>query len=83
MKCSKQEVSRQVQRAEQLGWVLLKPNPDDGRSKRVCFSESGKDCLRQGLQQYAGLEERWEKRLGKEKVATLKQLLTEIEELIL
>lgn len=82
MQCSKQEVSRQVQRADQLGWIELKPDPKDGRSKRVFFSPAGKDCLKQGRQHYRDLEQQWQDKLGKEKLTTLKELLAELDELI-
>ena len=80
--CSKQEVSRLVQRAEKNDWVLLKPDPSDGRSKRVFYSDTGKHALKDGLRYYRDLEISWEQQLGKEKVTLLKALLLELDALL-
>jgi len=82
MQCSKQEVSRQVKRAEENNWITLKPSPEDGRSKRVHFSTTGKHLVKEGFRHYSDIEKQWQKELGKEKIARLKDLLQEVNNLI-
>lgn len=82
MQCSKQEVSRQVKRAEEHGWITLQADEHDGRSKRVHYSTEGKKQLKQGLQYYQALENEWQEALGIKKLQQLKRLLTELDTLI-
>lgn len=82
MGCSKQEVSRQVKRAEYNNWVTLSVAADDARSKLVNFSEHGREQLAKGTAYYHSLEQHWSNTLGNEKVSRLKQLLNELEDML-
>ncbi len=54
--CSKQEATRQVQQAEQGGWIVVESDANDKRAKRVMLSAKGKQSLSQGFDVYADLE---------------------------
>ena len=79
MACSKQEVSRQVKRAENNDWITLKSNPLDARAKIVCFSDNGLNKLKSGQQYYQAIEQQWCQSLGEDKISQLKQLLNDLE----
>lgn len=79
MHCSKQEASRQVKRAEANNWVCLTENPEDGRSKKVTYSDYGKSMLLEGVNLHSNIEKEIRKKMGDKKVNQLISLLDEVE----
>lgn len=82
IQCSKQEVSRQIKRAQEKQWINIKPCPSDGRAKIVSLSNNGEAQIKEGLNYYLKLESDWEKSLGKEKTEALKSLLKELNDIL-
>lgn len=82
MQCSKQEVSRQIKRAQEKQWITVEPCPNDGRAKIIKLSSSGQSLIAQGFDYYLQLEKDWEESLGKEKVEKLKSLLTDLNNIL-
>lgn len=80
MQCSKQETSRQVQRAEKHGWVKVMPNPNDKRSKQVSLSTEAKKLLKQGANRYQELEQQWCKDISSSELKNLLKTLQKIDE---
>ena len=57
MHCSKQEVSRLMQKAKRDGWVDIHTDALDKRAKRVKLSERAQQALKQGQTFYAQMEQ--------------------------
>lgn len=79
MQCSKQETTRQVQRAQKHGWVSLTPSSDDKRSKQVNLTKKAKDLLQQGTLRYQQLEQQWFNELSAENISQLLNALKKID----
>lgn len=72
---SKQAVSQLVKEMQTLGIVEVLPDPEDGRARRVCFSERGKAALLHGLGVLKQLEAELAQELGADQMAQLLSLL--------
>lgn len=78
MNCSKQEVSRQVKRAEKNQWIELAIDENDKRSKKVIIATKGINAIKIGASLYNDIEEEWIKKIGKNKINQLSSILNEI-----
>ncbi len=56
MGVTKQAVSQIVDELERMGVVERRPDPDDGRAKRVTFTDTGRDAMLAGLEVIKSVE---------------------------
>lgn len=75
---TKQAMSQLVQNLEDRGYVTRRPDPEDGRSKRVCLTEAGRDVIRAARAGRRRLEETWSGHLGEEDLSSLRGLLVRL-----
>jgi DNA-binding MarR family transcriptional regulator len=61
-----------------LGFVELRPDPEDGRAKIVVLTDSGWDAMRSGLEAVLAVHQHWEALLGQRKMDQLMKLLREL-----
>ena len=72
---TKQAVGQLVDDLEAMGMVERKPDPDDGRAKRVCFTDHGKASMLHGLAHLGEVDKQLEEILGPRKMAGLRRAL--------
>ena len=60
---------------ERLGYLERRPDPDDGRAKLVCLTDTGWQAIRQGRHVIESIEADWGSRLGEERFEGLCQSL--------
>jgi DNA-binding MarR family transcriptional regulator len=75
---TKQAVGEVVSELEQAGYVERVPDPSDGRAKIIRLTKRGEDAWNMGWSILNDIRGRWEERYGKERVATMVELLGEI-----
>lgn len=75
---SKQAVGQLVAELEAMGVVERRPDPDDGRAKRVCFTDRGMRSLLNGLDHLRGVEEELAAAVGAETMASLHDALVKL-----
>ncbi len=75
MKVSKQAVSQLVQDMVNLDLLELRPDVDDGRAKRVYFSQAGFDVMQEGLDTLAQMQTEISAVIGEESIGQLLSLL--------
>ena len=75
-----QAIAQLVADLEAMGVVERVPDPDDGRARRVRFTEAGQQDILDGFQILAGIEADVAARMGEADVAELKRLLDRLEE---
>jgi DNA-binding MarR family transcriptional regulator len=75
---TKQAVGEVVSELEQRGYVERVPDPSDGRAKIIRLTERGEAAWKVGWSVLQEIRGRWEQRYGKERVATMIDLLGEI-----
>lgn len=79
---TKQAASQLVADLEKIGVLRREPDPDDGRAKRVVFTEQGREGLLQGLAILRGLEAELRAEIGDADIDKLNQVLGKILALI-
>ena len=82
LKCSKQEVSRVVQQAQEQGWVELTVTPADRRAKLVCISKQGREYLYKGFDLYSTIENEIMTHLNKSEKEALVSASKKIQQLL-
>lgn len=76
---TKQAVGQLVDELVDMGMLERLPDPDDGRAKRVCYTEAGRQGLFEGLR-VLGEEERFiERAVGPERFRELHRALLALE----
>src|SRR5436190_17359208 len=78
---SKQAVNYLLGELERLGYLERRPDPDDGRSKRVALTSRGERAAYTIRDAVRGIEQDWEKQLGQKRFAQLRSLLLELNQL--
>jgi DNA-binding MarR family transcriptional regulator len=76
---SKQAIIYLLAQLERAGYLSREDDPDDQRSKRIHLTERGHAAARTIRQIVREVEAEWEKRLGKERFAQLRELLVELQ----
>ena len=74
----KQTMAQAVDQLERTGYVERRPDPTDRRVTLIHLTARGWEEVRAALKLIAGLEQRWSRRLGKERMEELRSLLTEL-----
>lgn len=72
---SKQAVGQLVGELEAMGTVERRPDPDDGRAKRVVFTEHGLQSILQGLEHLRRVEAELAEAIGKDTMGSLREAL--------
>jgi DNA-binding MarR family transcriptional regulator len=75
---SRQAVNYLVGQVEQLGYFERRSDPDDQRSKRIALTPRGRAAGKVMRETMAELERDWSERMGGERFAELKELLSEL-----
>lgn len=72
---SKQAVGQLVGELEAMGIVERRPDPDDGRAKRVCFTEQGLRSILDGLAHLRRVEAELAQAIGEDTMSSLREAL--------
>lgn len=75
---TKQSMGYLVDYLQDRGYVERRPDPTDRRATLVTLTERGWDEVRAALRIIAEIEEDWSRRLGKQRMAQLRELLTDL-----
>ena len=75
---SKQAMNYLLNHLEARGYFERRADPDDARSKRIVLTRRGEAVRRVIRDAVNELEQEWERRLGKRRLAMLKRLLREL-----
>lgn len=75
---TKQAMSELVRRLERDGFVERRPDPEDGRAKRVQMTEKGRDVTEAAQQTNREVVESWSESLGREELQRLLELLSDL-----
>jgi len=79
---SKQAVGQLVDELVRFGLLERRPDPDDGRARRICYTDAGRRGLFEGLAVLREEELELEQALGKRRFGQLRQALLELEALL-
>jgi len=72
---TKQSMSYLVDYLERRGYLERRPDPTDRRAALIVLTERGWDEVRAALRIIAEIEEEWTRRLGRRRMAQLRELL--------
>ena len=75
---TKQSMGYLVDYLEERGYVQRRPDTNDRRVTLIHLTERGWAEVRAALRLIAGLEQRWSRQLGKERMHELREALTEL-----
>ena len=78
MGVSKQTVNDLLRELEELGYITLVPDPDDGRAKRTAVTDRGRELALEAGRQAEAVGRRWAERVGAEGYETFEAVLREI-----
>ena len=79
---SKQAVNYVLGQLERRDYVVREQHPDDQRSRRIALTERGYAVIPVIRRAVAEVEEAWERELGAERFAQIRELLVELNERI-
>lgn len=82
LEISKQAVSKRVAELVAHGVVEVVPDPADGRAKLVRFTPHGLAAIRHGLGVLNGLEHQLAEQIGADRMATLREILADLSDLL-
>jgi DNA-binding MarR family transcriptional regulator len=80
LRMSKQALNYQLGELERLGYLERRPDPEDGRSRRIALTERGQAMGRTIRDAVAEMEQEWAEKLGEEQFAQLRALLVRLNE---
>jgi DNA-binding MarR family transcriptional regulator len=80
LRMSKQALNYQLGELERLGYVERRPDPADGRSRRIVLTERGEAMGRTIRDAVAQMEEEWAQKLGERQFTQLRALLVKLNE---
>ena len=75
---TKQSMGYLVDYLEEHGYVERRADPSDRRASLIYLTERGWAEVREALRIIAGIEQEWSRRLGKQRMEHLRELLTEL-----
>lgn len=79
---SKQAVGQLVDELSEMGVLERRPDPDDGRAKRVCYTDLGRQGLFDGLAILREEERAMERAIGAQRFAQLHAALIALESML-
>jgi DNA-binding MarR family transcriptional regulator len=74
----KQSMAQAVEQLEQLGYVERRPDPADGRARRVFLTDRGRAVGPVAVRAGRAVEEQWSQVVGAERLQELRQTLVEL-----
>ena len=81
LRITKQALNYLLGELERLDYLERRPDPDDGRSKRVALTRRGTAAIGVIRDAVAEIETTWPNQLGQERFAELRTLLLDLNEL--
>jgi DNA-binding MarR family transcriptional regulator len=81
LRISKQALNHLLGQLEKLGYLERRLDPDDLRSKRITLTARGNSAIRVIREAVAEIESSWAHQLGTKRVAQLRQLLLDVNQL--
>lgn len=80
LRMSKQAVNYQLGELERLGYIERRPDPEDGRSRRIALTERGVAAGHTIRDAVSEMEQEWSRKLGNRQFAQLRALLVKLNE---
>ncbi len=75
---TRQAITLIVDELEEAGVVTREPDPDDGRAKRIVYTEAGLRAFGESRQRIAEIAERWRAEVGPERYGVFEAVLREL-----
>ena len=75
---TRQAITMIVDELEAGGVVTREPNPNDGRAKRIVYTEAGRQAFAEGRERIARISAAWRKEIGAERWEALMASLHEL-----
>jgi DNA-binding MarR family transcriptional regulator len=75
---TRQAITMIVDELEAAGVVTREPDPQDGRAKRIVYTEAGLRAFDESRRQIRAIERRWSRELGSRRWTALKEALGEL-----
>ena len=75
---TKQAITQAIRQLQSRDLVAVEPDPDDGRAKRVVYTDRGRALIAAALPHVLALEREWAERLGADRYQTLRDALTDL-----
>ena len=75
---TKQSMGYLVDYLEQRGYLERRPDPSDRRAALVCLTDRGREEVRAAMAIIRNIELEWTRALGKQRMRQLRELLTEL-----
>jgi len=75
---TKQSMGYLVDYLEERGYLERRPDPTDRRVALICLTERGWEEVQAALKIIDGIEQDWDRRLGRRNMQLLRELLTEL-----
>jgi DNA-binding MarR family transcriptional regulator len=72
---TRQAITMIVDELEEAGVVRREPDPEDGRAKRIVYTEAGLRSFDESRRRIAAIERRWKRELGPEAWEALRAAL--------
>jgi DNA-binding MarR family transcriptional regulator len=79
---TKQALNKLLGNLERNGYLERRPDPDDRRARRIAITDRGRAAIPVIRETVAETEREWAAALGKERFATLRELLIELNEVV-
>jgi DNA-binding MarR family transcriptional regulator len=80
LRMSKQAVNYQLGELERLGYIERRPDPEDGRSRRIALTQRGVAAGHTIRDAVSEMEQEWSRKLGNRQFAQLRALLVKLNE---
>ena len=75
---TKQAMGQMVKELKRRGWVEVRPDPTDGRARRVCYTEEGLRLIRKAQRTVGELEREFQTVLGEDSYTALRDGLSQL-----
>ncbi len=75
---TKQAMSQIVAEIQQHGYIIKEDDPSDGRARKIKLAAKGRKLIQDSMAAYSELETEYEGLIGKKKLDTLKEILSEL-----
>lgn len=82
MRVTKQALNYLLGELERLGYLERRPDPDDGRARRIAITDRGKALIPVIRDAVAETEREWAAELGAKRFAQLRRLLLDLNEMV-